>query len=231
MEKENKFKTIKEWQPDDRPRERLQQNGPGTLSNSELLAIILRTGTKDMNAKEVGADLLEKYGNFSDLEKLSLTDLNKIKGIGPTKAITLSAVFEIARRIKAAPFNQRKVIRTPEDIAEEYITKLRSLVQEEFRVILLSTANTVIKEVVVSRGSLNASIVHPREVFKPAVIESAASIILMHNHPSGNPNPSKEDIKITKQLAEAGKLIDINIFDHIIIAGNDFYSFARNGLI
>jgi len=226
-----KANTIKDWQPDDRPRERLKQKGPASLSDSELLAIILRTGTKEMNAKEVGAELLKKHGNFSDLEKLDLTDLNKIKGIGPTKAITLSAVFEIARRIKAAPFNKKKVIRAPEDVAEEYIPKLRSLVQEEFRVLLLSTANTIIKEVVVSRGSLNASIVHPREVFKPAVIESAASIILMHNHPSGNPNPSKEDIKITKQLAEAGRLMDIGIFDHIIIAGDDFYSFARNGII
>lgn len=223
--------TIKDWQPDDRPRERFAKHGPASLSDSELLAIILRTGTREKSAKDVGVELLDKFGGFSSLEKLNVSDLSKIKGIGMTKAITLAAVFEIARRIKAAPFDSKKVIRTPEDVTEHYIPLMRGLVIEEFRVLLMSTANQIIKDVTISKGTLNASIVHPREVFKAAVSVSAASIILLHNHPSGNPNPSKEDIRITKQLVEAGKIMDIKIYDHLIIAGDGFYSFARYGLI
>lgn len=223
--------TIKDWQPDDRPRERFVKHGPSSLSDSELLAIILRTGTREKSAKDVGVELLDRFGGFSSLEKLSVSELNKIKGIGLTKAITLAAVFEIARRIKAAPFGSKKIIRCPEDVTEHYIPQMRGLVVEEFRVLMMNTANQIIKDVIISKGTLNASIVHPREVFKEAVSVSAASIILLHNHPSGNTNPSKEDLKITQQLVEAGKLMDIKIYDHIIIAGDDFYSFARNRLI
>lgn len=222
-------KKIKDWQEDDRPRERLLKHGPGSLSDSELLAIILRTGTKKMNAKQLGEALLEHFGKFPQLEKSDIADIMKIKGIGEAKAITLSAVFEIARRTKAQPFERNKIVRSPEDISKIYIPKLRNLQTEEFRVILLSAANVIIKDVQVSGGTLNASIVHPREVFKKAISAMAASIILLHNHPSGNPEPSQEDIKITKQLVDAGNLLDIKVIDHIIIAGENYYSFVSNG--
>jgi DNA repair protein RadC len=224
-------KTIKDWQPDDRPRERLLKHGASSLSDSELLAIILRTGTKEMTAKDMGMLLLERYGEFSGIEKLDIADLIKIKGIGKTKAITLAAVFEIARRTKAAPFNKNKEIKNPSDIARAYIPKMQSLRTEEFHVLLLSTANIIIRDVVISRGGLNSTVVHPREVFKNAISEMAAAVILLHNHPSGNLSPSQNDINITKQLTDAGKVIGIPVFDHIIIGGNDFYSFKANGLI
>jgi len=226
-----KNKKIKDWQPDDRPRERLLKNGAGSLSDSELLAIILRTGTKEMNAKQLGLELIEKYGKFPNLEKLDISDMMQINGIGEAKAITLAAVFEIARRTKSQPFEKNKIVKTPDFIANIYIPKMRNLQTEEFRVILLNTANVIIKDYIISRGSINASLVHPREVFKPAISSMAASVILMHNHPSGNTEPSEEDISITKQLVDAGKLLDIKVIDHLIIAGEDYYSFVAHGLI
>jgi DNA repair protein RadC len=225
------YKRIKDWQPDDRPRERLLKHGSASLSDSELLAIILRTGTKDISAKDLGVKLLRQFGDFASIEKIDISDLMKIKGIGKTKAITLAAVFEIARRTKIIPFERKKIIRQPDDVAQIFIHKLGNLATEEFHVVLLSTANTMIKDVLVSKGSLNASIVHAREVFKPAISEMAAAVILVHNHPSGNPQPSAEDKKITKRLIEAGKLLDINVFDHLIIAGENYYSFAADGEI
>jgi len=223
--------TIKEWQPDDRPRERLLKHGSGSLSDSELLAIILRTGTKEMTAKDLGVLLLEKFGKFSHLERLDIAELMTVKGIGKTKAITLAAVFEIARRTSAQEFERHNIIRTADDIANIYIPKMRALKTEEFHVLMLSTANIIIKDVVISRGGLNSTVVHPREVFKKAITEMAASVIIMHNHPSGNTAPSQNDINITNQLKDSGKLLGIPVIDHIIIAGNSFYSFKTHGLL
>jgi DNA repair protein RadC len=231
MENENKKKTIKEWRPDEQPRERLLKFGPKVLSDSELLAIILRTGTRSSSAKDIGNEILDKFGAFSELEKCTIGQLSKINGIGPTKAITLAAVFEIAARIKTAPFDEKKIIRSPQDLADFYILRFRALEVEEFHVLLLNTSNQVKKDILISTGTLNASIVHPRDVFRQAVIENAASVILLHNHPSGNPTPSKEDISLTKQIVEAGKMMNISVFDHLIVAGDDYYSFAKNGLI
>ncbi len=225
---EKKYRTIKNWQPDDRPRERLLKNGPASLSDSELLAIILRTGTKEVSAKDLGAELLHQFGDFASIEKVDISDIMKIKGIGKTKAITIAAVFEIARRTKITPFERKKIIHSPKDIASRFIPRLGNLPTEEFHVVLLSTANTVIKDVMISKGTLNGSLVHSREVFKPAISEMAASVILVHNHPSGNIQPSESDKKITKQLVKAGKLLDIKVLDHLIIAGNNYYSFASH---
>ena len=231
MEEAITKRSIKDWRPDEQPRERLMKYGPKVLSDSELLAIILRTGTKSKSARDMGGQLLDKFGNFSNLERCSVGQLSSVKGIGPAKAVTLAAVFEIAARIITAPFDERKIIRSPQDVADFYIPRFRSLQVEEFTVLLLNSSNQVKKEARISTGTLNASIVHPREVFRNAVIENAASVILLHNHPSGNPNPSKEDINITKQIVDAGNIVDIKVFDHIIIAGDSFYSFAKNGLI
>ncbi len=224
-------KTIKDWQPDDRPRERLLKHGASSLSDSELLAIILRTGTKEMTAKDLGMLLLEKYGRFSGIERLDISDLIKIKGIGRTKAITLAAVFEIARRTGAPEFERHKTIKSSNDIADIYIPKMRALKTEEFHVLLLSTANIIIKDVLISRGSIFSTVVHPREVFKEAISEMAAAIILLHNHPSGNIQPSTADINKTKQMVDTGILLEIPVLDHIIIGGNSHYSFKANEII
>ena len=225
------YKAIKEWNDDEKPRERLIKHGPETLSNSELLAIIIRTGSTSFSALDAARELLESAGSLSELAASDYSRFQSVKGLGAAKAVTLAAAFELGKRIETEPFDSRRVIRTPEDVANYYIPKLRGAKEESFRALLLNTANKIFRDVVVSKGSLNASIVHPREVFKTAISESAASIILMHNHPSGNPQPSDDDIRITRQLVKAGEIIDIKIFDHIIIAGDSFTSFAKEGLL
>jgi DNA repair protein RadC len=225
------FKSIKDWRSDERPRERLLRNGASSLSDSELIAILIGNGTKNKSAVDLGRELLEKYNTITDLAKCDLIQFTKISGIGPAKAITLAATFELNKRLKSAPFDELRVMRTPDDITDYYISKYRGIMQEQFRVLLLNSSNQIFKEVLISTGSLNASIVHPREVFREAITNSSASIVLLHNHPSGNPYPSKEDIAITKQLKESGKIIAIEVIDHIIIAGDKYYSFAKNGLL
>lgn len=225
------YKSIKEWREDERPRERLLQHGAQSLSDAELLAIFLGTGTRGTSAIDVARNLLQNIGKLNALPSKSASELQKVKGVGKAKAITLLAAIELSRRIEAAPFHEKKVIRSPQDVASYYIPRLRGAQTESFRVLLLNSANQVFKEIIVSTGSLNASIVHPREVFKHAITESAASIILMHNHPSGNTEPSREDIAITKQLVEAGKIIDIKVLDHLIIAGEEFTSLQDRNLM
>lgn len=225
------FKSIKELREDERPRERLVSNGAGSLSDSELIAILLGTGTNKKSAIDIGREILENYGDLNNLISCDLSQFKRIKGIGTAKAVTLAATFEVARRIKAKPYNQKYVITSPNDLANYFIPKFRGLMKEEFYVIILNSSNQIIRETLISSGLLNASLVHPREVFRLAITENAASIILIHNHPTGNINPSKEDISITNQLVESGKLIDIKVLDHLIIAGEDYYSFAKNGLI
>jgi len=225
------FRSIKEWKSDDRPREKLISKGPSTLSDSELIAILIATGAKNLSAIDCARNLLAKYGTLESLACRNVGELKAIKGIGTAKAITLMSAFELARRIKPKKFDNSKIIRSPEDIAALYIPRLKDERKESFRVIHLNAANVMIHEQIVSVGILNASLVHPREVFRDAITESAASIILMHNHPSGNPKPSQADIKITNQLNEVGKLLEINVVDHIIIAGDSFTSLANLGYL
>jgi DNA repair protein RadC len=227
----NGYKAIRDWREDERPRERLLKHGANTLSDAELLAILIRTGAKNYSALDAARDLLEEHENVSNLASCDVSQLKKIHSIGATKAITLAAAFELGKRIQSGSFIFDKPINNPDDIANYYIPKFRGARKETFMTLLLNSTNIIFREVLVSEGSLNASIVHPREVFRIAITESAAGIILLHNHPSGNIEPSREDIAITKQLAEAGKLIDIKILDHIIIAADSFYSFARMGLL
>lgn len=224
-------KRIKDWRKDEKPRERLVLNGSKSLSDAELLAIIIRDGTKNKSALDISRDLLTKYDNLTDLASCDYSEFKKFKGIGEAKAITLAAVFEISRRIVPSPFHDKKVIRTPDDLSEYFVSRLKTEKKELFFTVLLNSANQVIRIVQISEGSLNASIVHPREVFKTAISESAASIILVHNHPSGNPEPSTEDIRLTRQLAEAGKLIDIKVLDHLIVAADRTTSFVKRGII
>lgn len=225
------YKAIRDWRKDERPRERMYLHGAETLSDAEILAILIRSGTKNFSAIDIAKALLERFGTLERLANSDISEIKQIKGMGFTKSITLSAAFEISKRLKSRPFDLKGVINSPTDVANYYIERLMGLNVEIFRVILLSSSNTIIREVIISSGTLNASIVHPREVFRLAITESCASIILLHNHPSGNVEPSKEDIKITKQLVEAGKIIDIKVLDHIIIGGNRYSSFVQLGLL
>jgi DNA repair protein RadC len=228
---ENKFKSIRYWKEDERPRERLVLHGASSLSDSELLAILINTGSKGFSALDAARELLHKYPSITQLASCDLSELKKTKGVGPAKAVKLAAAFELSKRIKAEPFSSKKIFRTPDDVANYYIPGFQGERVETFLTLLLNSTNQVFREVEVAKGTLNSSIVHPREVFRVAITESAAAIILIHNHPSGNSEPSKEDLLITKQLVEAGKIIDIKVLDHIIIAGDSFTSFAQKGII
>lgn len=206
--------------------------GAENLTDAELLAILLRTGTKGKSVIQIAQDLILANSNLAVLATKSLPALTKVSGIKKDKAAALLAAFEISRRIlhQKKWFDETK-INTPDKIAEIFIPLLKDEQKEKFLVVCLNSSNKIIKYEVISVGSLNASIVHPREVFKTAIENSAASILLIHNHPSGNPEPSKEDITITKKLVESGTIIGITVVDHIILAGNKYLSFIEKGLI
>lgn len=225
------YKPIKEWRADERPRERLMKHGPASLSDSELLAILLSTGTKNLSALDLAKMLLDRFQSLRELASRDISEIRSVKGIGLAKAITLSAAFEISRRIQASAFGDNPILRTPEDVAKFFIPLLRGVRQERFYVVLLNSSNRITRIKLITEGTLNASLVHPREVFRFAITETAASIILVHNHPSGNCTPSQEDLEITQKLVEAGKLIDIAILDHLIIAEDRFTSLAKLGYI
>jgi len=222
---------ISKWPEKERPRERLLQQGPQLLSEAELLGILIGKGTKNKTAIDLARELLDQYESLENLFSRSPSELMKIKGIGSAKAATLSAAFQLVRRIQAKKTTSRSTFKRSSDVRDHYLPLMKDLRKEVFRVLLLSRANRLIKEVTISEGTLDASIVHPRDVFREALLESAAGIILLHNHPSGNPAPSEEDIRITKQLVEAGRVMGIKVYDHIILAGEDYRSLADDGLI
>ncbi|MGE5683351.1 MAG: RadC family protein [Bacillota bacterium] len=223
---------VKDLPLEDRPREKLVLRGPQNLSDAELVAILLRTGNKGKSVVQLAQELLNRYNNLASLASVTLPALKGEKGIGSDKAATLSAAFEISRRVQTqSKFFSKMKITSPKEIGEIFIPLLRDEMKEHFLVVCLSSSNRIIKYESVSIGNLNSSIVHPREIFKVAIDNNSANIILIHNHPSGNPEPSNEDIAVTKKLVEAGKLMDIQVFDHIIIAGNTFLSFVERRLI
>lgn len=219
---------IRDIHKEDRPRERLIKNGVSSLSDSELLAIILRTGSKHENAINMAQRILSQY-NLKQLSVVSPTQLMKIKGIKESKAAQIAACFEIARRLACFNEKEKPKIHSPEDVYRVVYPKVREHKKESFIELCLNTKNQIIKEEVISIGSLDASIVHPREVFKTALAESAASIIVAHNHPSGDPTPSREDIEITRRLKEAGKIIGIEVLDHVIIGDGKHFSMKEAG--
>jgi DNA repair protein RadC len=222
---------IKQWPEGERPREKLAAHGPETLSDAELLAILIGSGVGKITAVDLAKTILSEYRSLRGMASLTYGDFSRFKGIGLARAITITAVFEIGRRVSIPLENQEESLTGPEDVVQRFSPKLRDQRQELFIVALLNSSNKLIRDVIVTKGLLNSSLTHPREVFRQAILESSASVILLHNHPSGNPEPSQEDIAITKQLVEAGKIIGIPVHDHVIIAGDRYTSFAERGLL
>ncbi len=222
--------TIKQWPSDERPRERLVRDGALSVTDAELLAILLRTGKKGATALDLARTLLTQAGSLRSLSRMTVHDFLG-KGIGQARAAVLAASFELARRIPARESVERPVLSSPGDVVRWCAPKLKDLHHEEFWVVLLSSSNQLMHEIRVSKGTLNSSLVHPRECFADALKLRCASVIFVHNHPSGNPEPSQEDRAITAQLVEAGKILGIPVHDHIIIADADFTSFAERGLL
>jgi DNA repair protein RadC len=220
------------------PREKFDRLGPENLSESDLLALILRTGTTGMNVVELAETLLMTYGSLSALARASTIELQKIHGIGKEKAKILKATLEMGKRLVQESVGENPRIATPEEAAAVLRERARSLDREVFWVLLLDIKNRLLTPPCeVSKGTLNSSLVHPREIFKPAVHHSAANVILAHNHPSGDPSPSSQDIKLTKKLVEAGRMMGIEVLDHVIIGrkrhegSSDFMSLCESGLI
>ncbi len=222
---------ISKWPKKERPRERLLQHGPQPLTEAELLGILLGKGTRKKTAIDLARELLDQHESLQKLFTRSPSELMKVKGIGSAKAAVLSAAFELVRRLQSQSDSPKPSFKRSLEVAKHYLPLMRDLRKEVFRVLLLNRANRLIKEVTISEGTLEASIVHPRDVFREAIIEPAAGIILIHNHPSGNPSPSEEDLRITKQLVEAGRLLGIKVYDHIILAGESYRSLADEGLM
>jgi DNA repair protein RadC len=213
---------LKDISKEQRPRERLKTQGVNGLNDAELIAILLQNGSKGENVIDMSHRLINLYG-LNTINSLSLSELMKIKGIGLAKASKLIAAFELSKRVNAGKICD-KVISSASDIAPYYMEKLKDLKKEHFIAVFLDSKNKIIKDEVISVGTLNASLVHPREVFKAAIKESANAIILVHNHPSGDCEPSFEDYSITKKLKEAGELINVKFLDHIIVTGNNWVS-------
>ncbi len=207
------------------------QLGPGYLTESELVAILLRTGSRDQTAVDLAKTILRYSGNLKKLAEMPYQELYRLKGVGPVKAVTLLAAFELGRRLASFPASEKLKIDGPEIVFRKYGPLLGHLNREVFIILVLNSANFLMRDVRISEGTLNASLVHPREVFRPAILESAASIILVHNHPSGEARPSNHDRLITEQLVKVGRLLDIPVLDHVIIAGDQYYSFEEAGLI
>ena len=222
-------RSIKDWPADDRPREKLLAHGAGVLSDAELLAIILRSGGRGAGAVDHGRALVEQFGDFRQLARAGVGDLCKVKGLGPAKAAQILATLEIAKRYGECSFKQGEAFRGSGDIYAHFRERLASEPREHFYAVLLDNKHRKIREIPVSQGSLTASIVHPRDVFVPVVRESAAAVIFVHNHPSGDPTPSKEDIEITRRLREVGDLMGVRVLDHVVIGRGRYVSFVDEG--
>ena len=223
--------TVKEMPPDQRPRERLISYGAGVLSNAEILAILLGTGTGQETSIELAQRILATQGGMAFLAEATAEELKEIRGIGPAKTAQIKAAVELGKRLVATTRWERPVIKSPVDVFHLVGEEMRYLDREHFNVILLNTKNHVLGIENVSVGSLNASLVHPRELFKKAILKSAAGIILVHNHPSGDPEPSGEDKQVTCRMVEAGEIIGIEVLDHIVIGDGRFASLRELGFM
>ncbi len=223
---------ITDWPEDERPREKLLAKGAESLSSAELIAILLATGTGKTTAVDLGKELLTRFGSIEKMSQASLNELTEIPGIGPAKAITLMAAFQLSRNMhKEVAEREFTYFKQPSDVAKIFIPMLGHEKKEVFAIALLDSAGKYMWSEKITIGTLNASLVHAREVFKPAIKHSAVSIILVHNHPSGQLVPSAEDLKITKQIVESGKLLDISVHDHLIVTQDSYLSLKEEGYL
>ncbi|WP_091274608.1 RadC family protein [Alteribacillus persepolensis] len=215
----------------ERPREKMIKEGAERLSTQELIAVLLRSGTKSDSVLQLAQRVLYHYDGLKRLKEATAEELQLINGIGKAKALELNAALELGRRIYTYQEEERYIIRTPEDASNYVMEDMRFLAQEHFVVLCLNTKNQVIHRQTLFIGSLNASIVHPRELFKEALRRTAASVICLHNHPSGDPSPSSEDIEVTKRLIECGRILGIEVLDHVIIGDREYISLKEKGYI
>ena len=224
---------VRDLPLEERPREKLLRDGAGALSNAELLAILLRSGTAKKSVLRIAEEILAqlKEQGLSGMVHISVPELAKINGVGQVKAATLQAAIELGRRLSVQSAAQLRVIHGPEDVAHFAMPRYRFEQKEHFAVMLLNTKNHIIGMPEVSVGSLSASVVHPREVFRAAIDHAAAAMILLHNHPSGDPLPSREDIAVTDRLVKAGRIMDIPVLDHVVLGNECYYSFKEKGKI
>lgn len=229
---DNEYKVrIKDIEKFDRPREKLSLYGVNNLSDEELLAIILGTGSKKLNAIELARQILNKIKSQNNHMDITLAELMTINGVGISKASTIVASLELGRRLNIRKNFKEYSINSPDSVANIFMEELGYKLRECFYILLLDTKNKIISKELISEGTLNSSLVHPREVFKPAIKMSANSIILIHNHPSGDVSPSKEDLQITDRLVETGNIIGISVLDHLIIGNGKFLSFKEKNIL
>jgi DNA repair protein RadC len=220
---------IAQWPETERPRERLLTQGPQALTNAQLLAILLRVGRQGSSAVQVGMDILDRLGDVAGLAQCGIEELCAVPGVGEAKATQLKAALELGKRALAAPLTKGTKITSSRDLFAHYHPTLRELRHEIFKVVLLDAKHAIMRDATVSEGSLTLSIVHPREVFTLAVRESAAAVIFLHNHPSGDPTPSHEDRVLTARLVSAGEVLGIRVLDHLVVGDGRYVSFADQG--
>mgnify|MGYP001187258697 CR=1 FL=1 len=225
------YRTIREWAGDERPRERLLEHGPGALSHAELIAIVLRSGVPGENVVDMARNILDAHGGLGGLMRADLKALQRTRGLGPAKAAQLAAAIELGRRAQLTEPAERQLLTRPETIFDLLAPRLRGKTKEEFYVLALDTKGRLLGAIApVNGGSVNAVQIRPSETFKEAIILDATSVVLVHNHPSGDPRPSPQDIAVTKGLIAAGKLLDIEVLDHVVIGSTGFVSMKREGM-
>ena len=222
--------TVREMPSDERPRERLEHYGSQALSNAELLAILLRVGSAGENVIELSARLLQQCGGLGGLLTIELAELCAVHGMGQAKAATLKAALELGRRLSVLAPEERPKITQPQDVANLIMLEMGYLKQEQLRVLCLDTKNYVVAQQVVYQGTVNSSVVRVAEVYKPAISRTCPAIVVVHNHPSGDPTPSPEDVRTTDQLRQAGELLDIELLDHVIVGQHKWVSLKERGL-
>ncbi len=229
MSRESSF-TVRDLPRQERPRERLQKFGPEALSAQELLALVIGRGIPKKSVMNIAQELMARFGSIKAINQATIEELSQIKGIGLAKAAQIKACFELGKREQLEPELKNFDIKDPEAVVKAIRASIKDKAKEHFKLILLNPRNKIIGISTISIGTLNASLVHPREVFKDAIMHSAASVVLAHNHPSGDPEPSEDDLKITKKMVESGKILGIEVLDHIVIGKDNFCSFKERGL-
>jgi len=232
METPQKNQPIKQWAEDDRPREKLLLKGKSALSTAELMAILIGSGNSKKSAVQLAQEILDSADNsLIELSKMSVKELMRFKGMGPAKAVSIVAGLELGKRRLSEKAKRKKTIKSGEDVYKYLISELTDSYYEKFYVLMLDVKNTVLKKMLVSSGGLTQSVVDVKKIFKEAIAFNATSIILAHNHPSNNKNPSENDINLTHKLVKAGELLNIRVLDHVIFGNDGYYSFVGNGIM